>query len=101
MGIIVNYYGYLGCFGKVDFDRGRHNWPCKGTHWTPWSGSSKADKKDAMKLGIGANVSEPAAVTPRPGKTLVPRMKFVGAGGPNVTAGTNGSVSTVTVVPTT
>lgn len=90
MGIITNYYGYLSCFGKVDLDRGKHNWPCKEDDWTPWGSKSE-------KFAVDGSADAPVSVTAKPEKTLFPQFQFVG---PNATAGTNASMITVTVMPT-
>ncbi|OIW31420.1 hypothetical protein CONLIGDRAFT_643393 [Coniochaeta ligniaria NRRL 30616] len=92
MGILTNYYGYLSCFGKVDFNRGTHNWPCKGDDWSPWDSHSE-------KLGIDGNpsVPVPVPVTARPHKTMFPQFEFVA---PNASVATNRSMITVTVTPT-
>lgn len=90
-GIVTNYYGYLSCFGKVDFSRGTHNWPCKGKKWTPWgSGSDVVDGSAAA--------APPIAVAARPKSTLFPKFPFAA---PNATAGSKASVVTVTVTVTT
>lgn len=88
-GVLTNYYGYLSCFGKVDFDHGTHNWPCKGDNWSPWGSDSK-------KLGMTGEpyLSVPLAATPQ--KSLFPQFEFVAA---NATGPANISVTTVTVKP--
>jgi len=81
MGIIANSYGYLTCFGKIDFARG-HKWPCKGDDYWPWS-------KDAM-------VVEPVGAASID-RNLYPAYEFSAA---NTTAAVNASMVTIAVTPT-
>ncbi|KAH8908264.1 hypothetical protein BR93DRAFT_937508 [Coniochaeta sp. PMI_546] len=92
MGLLTNYYGYLSCFGKIDFDRGTHKWPCKGDDWTPWGSHPE-------KLGIIGNASLPVPVTARPSKTLFPQFAFVAPNATNTTTATGAGVVTVTINP--
>jgi hypothetical protein len=92
-GIIINYYGYLSCFGKVDYGlSGTHNWFCKGDDWKPWSTSSS-------KPGI-EGAFEPKPVVPR--DNLVPTVEFNKrvAVAANATGSTNITFATVTVTAT-
>ncbi|KAB5517370.1 hypothetical protein GE09DRAFT_1262623 [Coniochaeta sp. 2T2.1] len=89
-GVMTNYWGYLSCFGKVDFGRGTHKWPCKPDDWTPWS-------PEALAHGKFTNHTVTKPVAARPAKTMFPQHGFLGL---NATAARNSSVVTVTVVPT-
>ena len=87
---MTNYWGYLSCFGKVDYSRRTHKWPCKPDDWTPWSTEALAD-------GKFTNHTVNKLLAARLATTVLPHHGFLGI---NAMAAATSGIITVTVTPT-